>query len=398
MIARALPLLLLAVPLCVVSAAPRRAPVPAQVASVLAADAEARWIPFEVTAGNQIRFGAIANGRPVQAILDTGVSRTIITPEFAAGAGIAATGAEVGAAIGGDVKVGRATLGSLAFGGLTLTRPDVIVTGLPVAAAGGRPVSLLVGADVLRRYALDVDFSARRFRLLPSGRMPFAGTVAPLAIDPTYGAYVTELTLNGRRLRPILVDTGDGSGVTLSAASWKTAAVSGARLTDTIAFGLGGLTTFDLTVLPQVSIGAVTARDVEVQVEPADGYSTRIGLAGRIGAGFLGRYRVLLDPAARQMVLSAPADAAAAPVRSTSGLLLEVTANRLNVLHVMRGSPAAATGWKRGDAICAVNGTPVTPTYAQGSLGRWTVGAPGTTVSLQMCGGATRSLTLASFY
>lgn len=398
MIARALPLLLLGLPLCVLSAAPRRAvPVP-QAGSVLAADAEARWIPFEVTAGNQIRFAAVANGTPVEAILDTGVSRTIVTPDFAREAGIVTTGTEVGAAIGGDVNVGRATLGSLAFGGVTLTRPDVIVTALPIAAAGGKAVSLLVGADVLRRYALDVDFAAKRFRLLPSGRMPFAGTVAPLGIDPTYGAFVTELTINGRRLRPILVDTGDGSGITLSAASWTSAAVTGVRTTDTIAFGLGGTTTFDLTVLPQVTVGATTARDVEVQIEPKDGYSTRIGLAGRIGAGFLNRYRVLLDPTARQMVLSARPAADTPTIRSTSGLLLEVRPERLTVLHVMRGSPAAASGWKRGDTICAVNDTPITPAYPQSALARWTVGTPGTSVRLQPCGGTNRTLTLASFY
>ena len=37
-----------------------------------------------------------------------------------------------------------------------------------------RPIELLVGRDMIADYALDIDYDARRFRLLPSGRLPFA--------------------------------------------------------------------------------------------------------------------------------------------------------------------------------------------------------------------------------
>ena len=39
----------------------------------LVSDSEARWVPFTLTGGNQIRFIATVDGRPVGAILDTGV-------------------------------------------------------------------------------------------------------------------------------------------------------------------------------------------------------------------------------------------------------------------------------------------------------------------------------------
>ncbi|RSU19199.1 hypothetical protein CA224_12630, partial [Sphingomonas koreensis] len=51
--------------------------------SHLATDTEARWVPFELTAGNQIRFRTLLNGRWVDAILDTGVSDTAVSARFA---------------------------------------------------------------------------------------------------------------------------------------------------------------------------------------------------------------------------------------------------------------------------------------------------------------------------
>jgi predicted metalloprotease with PDZ domain len=114
-------------------------------------------------------------------------------------------------------------------------------------------------------------------------------------------------------------------------------------------------------------------------------------VAGRIGSGFLRRYRVLLDPSAGQMLLSPGPEADAPPVRSTSGLLVERQADALVVLHVMKGGPADSAGWRAGERICSVDG--VTPPG-----GDWPAGTPGRTVALGLCGGETRALTLAAFY
>ncbi|HWU95330.1 MAG TPA: hypothetical protein VN029_07015, partial [Sphingomonas sp.] len=49
----------------------------------LAPDSEARWIAFDLTPSNQIRFEAVLNGRPVRAVLDTGLTNTLATQDFA---------------------------------------------------------------------------------------------------------------------------------------------------------------------------------------------------------------------------------------------------------------------------------------------------------------------------
>ncbi len=84
----------------------------------LANDSEARWVPFTLTSGNQIRFIATVDGRPVGAILDTGVSDSAMSRRLSPRS--APRGAQTGtaSAIGGPVAIGWASSPRVAFGGL----------------------------------------------------------------------------------------------------------------------------------------------------------------------------------------------------------------------------------------------------------------------------------------
>ena len=369
--------------------------------SALAPDTEARWIDFDLTPGNQIRFRMALDGRDVIAVLDTGVSYSVLAKRYAVANRLTVRAEGQATVIGGSVDVGRVGTTTLSLGGLTRRGGSLAVAELPAAATGSAtPVDLLVGRDLTAAYALDIDYGARRFRLLRSGRVPFAGLSARLAIAPDRLVYVSEVALGRAQLRPMVVDTGDGSSITLGAESWATVGAAARALptTTTVSYGLAGAVVSELAIVPRLQVGRVAARDVELRVEPAGGFSDTIGVAGRIGSGFLQRYRVLLDPGAGHMLLRAlPAGAPVA--RSTSGLLLGLASDRLKVLHGMRGSPAAAAGWRVGDSICAVDGVAIAPGYASQPVAGWATGAPGRAVRLTLCDGAgERVLVLRRFY
>jgi hypothetical protein len=363
----------------------------------LSADSEGRWVPFELTPGNQIRFTAEVDGKPVAAILDTGVSHSLLSRAVADPARVRAGGQ--GEAVGGTVALGWVATARVAFGGLTRGGGGLSVAALPgTATGGGERIEMLVGRDLLEDVALDIDFAARRFRLLRSGRLPFAGDVAPLSVSGARQVYESELMLDGRRIAPVIVDTGDGAAVTLADAVWRAALPAGLPTTDALAFGLAGPVVSALAIAPALELGQLAVRDVEVRIEPAGGFADRTGTAGRIGTGLLGHYRVLLDPGAGRMVLSAQAGAGRPPLRSTSGLLLAVRPDRLEVLHVMRGGPAAAVGWRAGDLICSVDGIAIDAGYAGSALAGWSVAAVGRAVGLGLCDGTQRTLVLRHFY
>ena len=379
---------LLALPLLIAAA-----PEPATT-DTLAPDAEARWVAFELTSANQIRFTAIVDGQPVSAILDTGLSTSLLSRSFVDRAKLRIKSGPAAVAIGGTVASGWVDVRELAIGALTRNRAQLVTATLPDAATGGAPVDLLVGRDLTQGYALDIDYDARRFRLLPSGRLPFRGSTAPLRIAGTWPGYVTEISVGAAPISRILIDTGDGGAVTLRRGVWNVLSEANAPTTSTIAFGIGGESVVDLAIVPALRSGTLTARGVETRIEPDTGYTHTIGMNGRIGSGFLAGYRVLLDPGAGRMVLSPGKHADAPPLRSTSGLVLRAEVDRLTVLHVMRGGPAEADGWHAGVQICRVDDAAIT----RDAPFRWPVDHPGRTVSLGLCDGTTRSLTLRAFY
>lgn len=364
----------------------------------LAPDSEARWVSFDLTPSNQIRFRTLLNGRWVDAILDTGVSDTAVSSRFAHAIGMKPLVAGQADAIGGSVALNWAALQRVEVGGLVRTGGRIAIVDIDPRVTGSAPVDLFVGADLLRAHALEIDYDAQRFRLLPSGRMPFRGVTAPLRIAGPAGFYLSELDVGGRRHRPVIIDTGDGGMVTLTRTAWRGGEAAGGPVTTAIAWGLGGQVESELTILPALRIAAITARDVELRVEPDTGFSARKGAAGRIGGGLLRRHRVLLDPGAGRMILAPGARADWPPVRSTSGLMVAPHGNRLRVLHVMRASPAAATGWRAGTEICAVDETPVHEIEPNSPAAGWAIGQPGRTVALTLCDGTTRDLTLQRFY
>lgn len=361
----------------------------------LVGDSEARWVPFTLTPANQIRFTATIEGRAVAAILDTGVSTSVLTRRFADAAGLAVTPGPPAAAVGGSTAIGWVDSPTLGFGGLNHRGGRLAVATLPDSATGGEAVALLVGRDLLEAFALDIDYDAGRFRLLRSGRMPFRGTGLPLVIGGAAPAYRTDTAIDGQPAQ-LIVDTGDGNAVTLTAALWRGAARD-VPTTTTLSYGVGGSTVTGLAIVPRLAIGSLRAGPTEIAIEDEGGFSRGAGAAGRIGSGFLRRYHVLLDPAAGHMVLAPGRRATMPPLRSTSGLLVTRNGGRLDVLHVMRGGPADIAGWQAGEAICSVDGRTVASDPADAALD-WPIGAPGRTVALGLCGGPVRSLTLRAFY
>lgn len=358
----------------------------------LATDSDARWVSFELTPGNQIRFRTLLNGRWVDALLDTGVTDSAVTTRFARTAGLKPLVPGRADAIGGSVALSWTGIDRVEVGGLVRTGGRIAIIDADPRVTGSAPVDLFVGSDLLAGHALEIDYDAQRFRLLPSGRLPFRGVTLPLRLADRSGLYVSELALGDRTVRPVIVDTGDGGMVSLTRSVWRASAPPSVRTTTAITWGLGGVVENELAIVSASRIGGL-AGEVELRVEADTGFSARKGAAGRIGGGLLRRHRVLLDPGAGRMVLAAGERAAWPVTRSTSGLMVAPDGDRLRVIHVMRDSPAAVSGWRAGTLICAVDGAPVATAARD-----WAIGTPGRRVGLTLCDGSERSLTLASFY
>lgn len=377
------------------------ASIPVSAQTVLSRDADTRWVPFELTAANHIRFAMTIDGVTANALLDTGLSHSAVSRDFVRRAKLTVgdNGRVQAVALGGEVPVEWAATRTIRLGALNRTGGQLAVIDLPaLLASTSAGTDALIGADLLAGHALDIDFAARRFRIIASGAMPFAGVHIPLRIQPGSGVFLSDAVLGSRIVRPLLVDTGDGTALTVTRDEWRRARVQTAGVTSTIAFGVGGEVRAGLAVTDKVRLGTASPGQIEVRIEEATGFARQTRTAGRIGTGLLQRYRVLIDPRAGRMVIAPNAELPAPPLKSTTGLLLGYDRARLRVLHVMANSPAATAKWAAGDLICSVDGVAVALSATGGIDARWTAATAGRTVRLSMCDGTERTLTAANFY
>ena len=90
-------------------------------ADYLAPDSEARWVGFELTPSNQIRFRTLLNGRWVDAMLDTGVTDSAVSSRFARLAGMKPLVRGRADAIGSGIGLSWTALDRVEVGGLVRT-------------------------------------------------------------------------------------------------------------------------------------------------------------------------------------------------------------------------------------------------------------------------------------
>jgi hypothetical protein len=126
-------------------------------------------LPFSLEA-NHVIVDVVVNGVPARAIFDTG-GRTVLTPELAQRLGLETSGnVRAGGAGAGSVAASFAQLKSLALGSIVLTDQPAIVIPLPrgITHATARPVEMIVGYEVIRKFVTTIDYPKNMLRLVPT--------------------------------------------------------------------------------------------------------------------------------------------------------------------------------------------------------------------------------------
>ena len=247
----------------------------------------------------------VANGeRTVRALVDTGARRTLIDDALAramkleAGEEIRAYGA--GGAV--DTRVAK----GLVLKGLT---EGIDAVALPLGTIGeavGTPIDVILGQDVLASRVLEIDGRSHRLTFGVRPAAVFGGdTVIPLVLRagrPYLQATVVD-PAGGLRGAELLLDTGSDTTVELvqryaDEVGLKTRADPlGRRIT-----GVGGTVTVRVAELREIRIGGrvVPPQEVRVYLPPASAASDG---DGRVGGGFLSRFRVTIDGPGNKLVL-----------------------------------------------------------------------------------------------
>jgi hypothetical protein len=158
--------------------------------------------------------------------------------------------------------------------------------------------------------------------------------------------------------------------------------------------GIGGIVEVASTRLSRVGLGGTVFRDVPVDTDQSEVAFQRTKAAGQLGAQLLLRHRLIVDGFRQQIHLEPLAEHVHAPFpRNRSGLAVAHRGSHLEVMHVVTGSPAAATGFAVGDRIRSIDGKDVANGYWQEAW-RWGRQPQGTAVAIELVDGTRRSFTL----
>lgn len=354
-------------------------------------DAGSGWIDFEPKS-NHIVIPIVLNGQPAKAVIDTGSDHVLLSKSYADVHHLPLTPWAKPVSFGGATPYYTTPSVTIDIGAVRTLKPGAVtVTDLShVAVLNLDGVDVVIGLPVLGIFEWQVDQDHHRFRLMKSGTIPLADGIA-IRVGPQNSRLVTDVTVNGKAVSPVMIDTGADSEVSLST---KTAAMTGfAPQTDMAAMGTGGIVIQPLGRLTDFMIGQHKVTGAYATVVSGDWWGSDI--QGLVGMGALRAYNLTVDLTAGKMTLE-PRVRPAAPIeRSLAGIQGFVRDGRWTVAHVMRNSPAITAGLKAEDAICAIDDKPVSQEMFDDY---WSWAAPGTRHILKLCDGTSRTITLRAFY
>jgi hypothetical protein len=342
--------------------------------------------PFELVDNRVIIPVTIDGTTGFRMVFDTGSTGILVTPEAARRLHLAVKGAgSITGAGAGSASISSTHLAAVTIAGIELGATPAIVADLgPIRRAiGFSGLDGIVGSDVLKRYAIEVNADRQTFALYSGAyaappqaqRVPYSlrsGFITlPAQIDSIAGS--------------VLLDTGDRSSLTLfepfardhgfySVLPSVHGAVTG--------YGIGGkiesnvlrtqLSAFGYTVdgvLTRAPIGAAGAFDSQAW-------------AGSIGNGFMLRFNVIYDQPQQTLVLWPSATFAMRERYDPVGMWVASGELGPLVTSVLAGGPADQSGVRTGDTILAVDGIS-TRTWLPPRLRAWLAAQPnGATVKI----------------
>lgn len=369
-------------------------------ASFLQESAPPYGVPFDFFRQSRIYLKGQVNGVPTDIMLDSGAGMSVIDKAYAQRIGLRSEGEMTVQGQVGAQQAGIATGVTIEAGGVRLNNAALLILDLSeVASRVGRPLPFILGRDVFQSSVVELDFQKRiiAFRN-PASFSPPKGAVR-LSLEKSHGGTrVIPASVNGLPQVNATLDLGNGGSLIVSQPYWTSQKLlENVRSSELIGGGVGGQKARKVATLRSVTIGGTTFRDIPASfnASPADLPPEGIN----IGIDLLSRFRLAVDYGHDVIYLTPVPIALTQPLRKErSGLRFELAGDRLRVISLSPGGPAARAGFKVGDEIIAVDGEKVSPAFYFGPHSDWDSGVAGTKVDLLGADGKHRELILRDYF
>ena len=325
-------------------------------------------VPFDLV--NRHIFVRVGVGtRALGFVLDTGAPSVIIDLARARELGLATAGelqahGSAGLVTGAFLRDAKYTIP-----GVSLSS-DAIAAALPLqemAYGFGRDFDGILGAEFIRQFVVEIDYSARVLRLHDRDAFGYEGPGEAIPIrfnhssHPVFDGVITPIGGSPIPAR-IVLDIGSSGALDLRR-PFVTAnhlPGPGVRTIPGVGFaGAGGELSGSLGRVASLRIGSFTIdRPVAFFSEDRVGANAMSDVEGSIGQRIAERFRIFLDYARGRVILE-PAGGGEPPERAFSGAAIEAVGadyRTLRVRKVAPDGPAARAGLAAGDVIESIDG------------------------------------------
>ncbi len=307
-------------------------------------------------------------------ILDSGANVSILDLSLAEELGLELRGTahHAGGAGGGGFTVSFTTLPSLEWAGIERRDVPMAVIDRQTMAANGHESRGLLGADVFRRWVIEIDYRGRRLALHDPETFSYSGggAVLPISLDELQKCHLEAWITppGGEPIRAdMIVDTGSRGFAGFNAsftAEHRLLDAFDRKVLATVGWGVGGEVRHWVGRLDGVRTGPFEFPGLVASFAPPDagGAHGRTDRSGILGADWLSQFRVFFDYSREQLILEPAGEISGTSEWDASGLFLESEApeyRNVRVLSVAADSPANAAGVRMGDSILAVDDRPV---------------------------------------
>ncbi|MDH7463372.1 aspartyl protease family protein [Chitinophagaceae bacterium 26-R-25] len=223
----------------------------------------------------------------------------------------------------------------------------------------GETIDGIIGFSFFNRYIIKIDYDSLIMHVYSKGflKYPRGGHLLKpgiLNIPIQEGSVEEQRNLNAR----FYFDSGAGLCLLFSEDfaddSLKFSVKK--KIVETEAEGLGGKTKMRLTTLKSFKLGPYKFRKVPAYIFEDDYNVTSYPyLGGLIGNDLLRRFNVILNYEKREIYLMPNSHFREPFDYAYSGLSIYYIEGQVVITDIMKGSPAAAAGFREGDVIVAIN-------------------------------------------
>jgi hypothetical protein len=248
---------------------------------------------------------------------------------------------------------------SLHIPGLTVEHLDFHINDYDIlTSAYGIRIDGIMGYSFLRRYIVSINYETLTFDVYTPGtfKYPRGGYLLrpQFTTLPMQSAVIRDNTLVGAKF---YLDTGAGLCMLLNEDIVQDSALlrSKRKKYPTVAEGLGGKKSMDLTVIKEMRLGPYRFRNVPVYIFDDEYNITSYPvLGGLIGNDILRRFNVIINYPEQQIYIRPNKHYLDSFDYSYTGLGMYIVEGAITVTEIMKKSPAEAAGFKEGDIVIGV--------------------------------------------